>query len=142
MVEVAYGAIEVLRDDALRRVREPVREQQRVVLVKRAVVEDEQELGALGVLAVVRVLAVLWAERLNGVWHAFREVPEVAGVLFGKRNVKNEVVLLVWESGMEEEEIYVRRLRRKFGLQVLKCLLVFLPGVNVSIIFEFVRVFH
>ena len=142
MVEVARGAIEVLRDDALRRVREPVREQQRVVLVERAVVEDEQELGALGVLAVVRVLAVLWAERLNRVRHAFREVPEVAGVLFGKRNVKNEVVLLVWESEMEEEEMYVRHLRRKFGLQVSECLLVFLPGVNVPIIFEFVRVFY
>ena len=38
--------------------------------------------------------------------------------------------------------MYVRRLRRKFGLQVLECLLVFLPGVNVSIIFALVRVFH
>ena len=74
--------------------------------------------------------------------HTGREVPEVAGVLFGKRNVKNEVVLLVWESGGEEEEMYVRRLRRRFGLQVLECSLVFLPGVNVSIIFAIVRVPH
>ena len=67
-VECADASLEVLSDDLLGYMRQPVCQQERAAIVKLAVIKDQEELGSLRVIS-----GGLQAVRL-----ARREVPQVA----------------------------------------------------------------